>query len=97
MKQPTVQDEQTNGEVEFETQSYIGGEIAEFRRDGERPPKSAFAEAAHWSYANYAFASTFDIILDNTKARKYGFQEFVDSEEMLIRIFDNFRQQRFIP
>jgi hypothetical protein len=59
--------------------------------------KTPFAEAAHWGYANYAFAPTYDILLDNTKARKYGFQEFVDSEEMFIRIFDNFRRQRFIP
>jgi nucleoside-diphosphate-sugar epimerase len=56
-----------------------------------------FSEAANWAFANYAFAPTWDIMLDNTKARKYGFQEFVDSEEMFIRIFDNFRQQRFIP
>ena len=59
--------------------------------------KTAFAETAHWAYANYAFAPTYDIMLDNTKARKYGFQEFVDSEEMFIRIFDNLRRQRFIP
>lgn len=56
-----------------------------------------FAEAANWSFANYAFAPTWDIMLDNTKARKYGFQEFVDSEEMFMRIFDSFREQRFIP
>jgi len=56
-----------------------------------------FAEAANWSFANYAFAPTWDIMLDNTKARKFGFQEFVDSEEMFIRIFDSFRRQRFIP
>lgn len=56
-----------------------------------------FSEAANWAFANYAFAPTWDIMLDNTKARKYGFQEFVDSEEMFIRIFDSFRQQRFIP
>ena len=56
-----------------------------------------FAEAANWSFANYAFAPTWDIMLDNTKARKFGFQEFVDSEEMFLRIFDSFRRQRFIP
>jgi nucleoside-diphosphate-sugar epimerase len=56
-----------------------------------------FPEAANWAFANYAFAPTWDIMLDNTKARKYGFQEFVDTEEMFIRIFDSFRRQRFIP
>lgn len=56
-----------------------------------------FEEAASWEFANYAFAPTWDVMLDNTKARKYGFQEFVDSEEMFLRIFDDFRRQRFIP
>ena len=56
-----------------------------------------FAEAAHWAYANYAFAPTYDVMLDNTKARKCGFQEFVDSQDMFIRIFEDFRRQRFIP
>ena len=59
--------------------------------------KTPYAEAAHWGYANYAFAPAYDIMLDNTKARKYGFQEFADSEEMFVRIFDSFRRQRFIP
>jgi nucleoside-diphosphate-sugar epimerase len=56
-----------------------------------------FSEAASWAFANYAFAPSWDIMLDNTKARKFGFQEFVDSEDMFIRIFDSFRRQRFIP
>lgn len=56
-----------------------------------------FKEVAHWGYANYAFAPAYDVMLDNTKARKYGFAEFVDTEEMFIRIFDDFRKQKFIP
>jgi len=65
------------------------------RKHGLLP--TPFAQAANWSFANYAFAPTWDIMLDNTKARTFGFQEFVDSEEMFLRIFDSFRQQRFIP
>jgi hypothetical protein len=59
--------------------------------------RTPFAEAAHWGYANYAFSPTFDVMLDNTKARKHGFQEFADTEKMFMRIFENFRSQRFIP
>jgi nucleoside-diphosphate-sugar epimerase len=59
--------------------------------------KTPFAEAAHWGYANYAFSPTFDVMLDNTKARKHGFQQFADTEEMFMRIFERFRSQRFIP
>ena len=56
-----------------------------------------FEEAANWAFADYAFAPTWDIMLDSTKARRHGFQEFVDTEAMFLRIFDSFRQQRFIP
>lgn len=56
-----------------------------------------FAEAANWEFADYAFAPTWDVMLDSTKARKFGFQEFVDTEEMFFRIFDRFREQRFVP
>jgi nucleoside-diphosphate-sugar epimerase len=56
-----------------------------------------FHEAANWAFATYAFAPTWDIMLDSTKARRHGFQEFVDSEEMFLRIFSDFREQRFIP
>ena len=59
--------------------------------------KTPFSEAGHWGYANYAFSPVYDIMLDNTKARRYGFQEFADTEEMFVRIFDDFRREGFIP
>src|SRR5262249_19146318 len=52
---------------------------------------------ADWAFADYAFAPYWDIILDTTKLRKFGFHDFVDSEEMFIRIFDEFRRIKFIP
>ena len=39
------------------------------RHTGQVLP-TPFAEAANWSFANYAFAPTWDIMLDNTKARR---------------------------
>jgi nucleoside-diphosphate-sugar epimerase len=52
---------------------------------------------ADWAYADYAFAPHWDIILDTTKLRKFGFHDFVDTEEMFFRLFDEFRRIRFIP
>jgi hypothetical protein len=52
---------------------------------------------ADWAYADYAFAPHWDIILDTTKLRKFGFHDFVDTEEMFFRLFDEFRGIRFIP
>ncbi|MBH61280.1 MAG: NAD-dependent dehydratase [Alphaproteobacteria bacterium] len=59
--------------------------------------ETPWEEAAHWGYANYAFAPTWDVILESLKLRKFGFHDYVDSEEMFMRIFDNFRRDKFIP
>jgi hypothetical protein len=34
---------------------------------------------------------------DTTKSRRYGFLEWVDTEEMLFRLFTQFQKMRFIP
>ena len=52
-----------------------------------------FDEAANWAFADYAFAPTWDIMLDSTKARRFGFQAFVDTEAMFLRIFDTGRRR----
>jgi nucleoside-diphosphate-sugar epimerase len=54
-------------------------------------------EVADWAYADYAFAPHWDVILDSTKLRKFGFYDFVDSKEMFFRIFNEFQRIRFIP
>ena len=38
-----------------------------------------------------------DIISSMTKARRYGFHEVVDTEEMFLRIFSELRANRIIP
>ncbi|SAL07483.1 NAD-dependent epimerase/dehydratase [Caballeronia calidae] len=50
-----------------------------------------------WKYGNFVFSPEFDVISSTTKARKYGFQESLDSEEMFIRHFDELRAKRIIP
>jgi hypothetical protein len=34
---------------------------------------------------------------DTTKSRQYGFHEWMDTEEMLFRLFAQFQKMRFIP
>jgi hypothetical protein len=34
---------------------------------------------------------------DTTKSRRYGFLEWVDTKEMLFRLFTQFQKMRFIP
>jgi nucleoside-diphosphate-sugar epimerase len=58
---------------------------------------NSWKEVADWAYADYAFAPHWDVVLDTTKLRKFGFHDYVDSEEMFFRIFNEFRRIRFIP
>jgi nucleoside-diphosphate-sugar epimerase len=57
----------------------------------------SFAQAAAWPFAEAVFNLDYDIMSDTTKCRRFGFYEFVDTEEMLLRLFGRFQQMRFIP
>lgn len=56
-----------------------------------------FQEAASWPFAEAIFNIEYDVMSDTTKARRFGFHEVVDTEEMLVRLMQDFRQRRFIP
>lgn len=59
--------------------------------------KNPFWKVADWNFANYAFSNDWDVMSDTTKCRQYGFLEFMDSEEMFLRLFDEFRAAKVIP
>jgi nucleoside-diphosphate-sugar epimerase len=59
--------------------------------------KYRFEEIAAWGYPDGVFASDYDIISDTSKARRFGFHELVDTEEMFLRMFSDFRRDRIIP
>lgn len=52
---------------------------------------------ANWHFANYAFSNDWDVMSDTTKCRKYGFLEFIDSEEMFLGHFETLRRMRIVP
>ena len=56
-----------------------------------------FDKAANWAFGDYAFSSDWDVCMDTTKCRKAGFLDFIDTEEMFIRQFDELRAARIIP
>jgi nucleoside-diphosphate-sugar epimerase len=57
----------------------------------------SFQEAASWPFGEAIFNLGYDVMADTTKARRFGFHEWVDTEEMLLRLFTQFQQMRFIP
>lgn len=54
-------------------------------------------QLAGWRFANYAFANDWDVMSDTTKCRRYGFLEFIDSEEMFLGYFARLREMKVIP
>ena len=50
-----------------------------------------------WGYGDFVFGAGFDVISSMTKARRCGFHEAVDTEEMFFRMFDELRASKVIP
>lgn len=51
----------------------------------------------NWNFANYAFSNDWDVMSDTTKCRRYGFLEFIDSEEMFLDLFRVLQRDRIVP
>lgn len=56
-----------------------------------------FEEIAAWTYPDNVFKSDYDIVSDTGRARRLGFCDSVDTEEMFLRMFADFRRDRVIP
>jgi nucleoside-diphosphate-sugar epimerase len=56
-----------------------------------------YQDIVAWGYPESVFASDYDIISNTGKARRFGFQDSVDTEEMFPRMFAEFRRNRVIP
>ena len=57
----------------------------------------SFQEAASWPFGEAIFNLGYDVMADTTKSRRFGFYEYVDTEEMLLRLCAQFQKMRFIP
>ncbi len=56
-----------------------------------------WADLSPWTFADFVFSWDYDMFADGTKARRHGFTEFVETEAMFFRLFDDLRRQRVIP
>ena len=59
--------------------------------------KTAYSDVSSWQFGDFVFAWDYDVIADTSKSRRAGFHEYVDSEAMFLRIFQDLRDQRIIP
>jgi nucleoside-diphosphate-sugar epimerase len=56
-----------------------------------------YRDIVAWAYPEAVFNSDYDIISNTGKARRFGFHDVVDTEEMFLRMFGEFRKNRIIP
>ena len=58
---------------------------------------NALESLAAWPFGDYCLGCDYDVMSSTTKIRQAGFAEVLDSEEMFLRLFAEFREARIIP
>ncbi len=56
-----------------------------------------FEELVAWKFGDFVFSTQWDVISDCGKARRAGFCETVDTEEMFLTLFAELRREKIIP
>ncbi len=56
-----------------------------------------YRAVAGWRFADFVFSWDYDMFADGSKARRFGFHQFVETEAMFFSLFDEFRRRGIIP
>lgn len=56
-----------------------------------------YKQVSSWEFADFVFSWDYDFLADGSKARRFGFHEFVDTEKMFAKIFQDFKAKKIIP
>jgi nucleoside-diphosphate-sugar epimerase len=56
-----------------------------------------YEDIVAWGFGDFVFASDYDIVSNTGKARRFGFNDSMDTEEMFLRLFGQLRSERIIP
>lgn len=57
----------------------------------------SYEELSSWTFGDAVFGWDYDFFADGTKARRLGFHEFVDTEQMFYGLFDELKAKKVIP
>ncbi|WNG33063.1 SDR family oxidoreductase [Archangium violaceum] len=57
----------------------------------------AYKDVSSWRFGDFVFSWDYDMFADGSKARRFGFHEYVDTEAMFLDIFADFRRRKVIP
>nr|WP_042194186.1 SDR family oxidoreductase [Kibdelosporangium sp. MJ126-NF4]CEL21149.1 Nucleoside-diphosphate-sugar epimerases [Kibdelosporangium sp. MJ126-NF4]CTQ96286.1 Nucleoside-diphosphate-sugar epimerases [Kibdelosporangium sp. MJ126-NF4] len=56
-----------------------------------------YKEVSSWRFGDAVFSWDYDFLADGSKARRFGFHEFVDTERMFLDVFADLRRRKVIP
>ena len=56
-----------------------------------------YREVSSWRFADFVFGWDYDVIADGSKARRFGFHEYIDTESMFVQLCTNMRRRKIIP
>lgn len=59
--------------------------------------KINYKDVSSWRFGDFVFSWDYDFFADGSKARRFGFHDFIDTEKMFMDIFEDFRKRKVIP
>ncbi|WP_336776188.1 SDR family oxidoreductase [Paenibacillus sp. MMO-58] len=59
--------------------------------------KIGYKDVSSWRFGDFVFSWDYDFFADGSKARRFGFHDYIDTEKMFMDIFEDFRQRKVIP
>ncbi len=59
--------------------------------------QTPYSDVSAWGFGDFVFGWDYDFFADGTKLRRAGFHEYVDTEEMFIRVFNDLKTRKIIP
>jgi nucleoside-diphosphate-sugar epimerase len=59
--------------------------------------KTPYRDVSSWPFADFVFSWDYDFFADGSKARRFGFHDHTDTEEMFTALFGDLRRRRIIP
>lgn len=59
--------------------------------------RNSYKDVSSWGFGDFVFSWDYDFFSDSSKSRRFGFHEFVETEQMFMDIFEQFRQRKVIP
>ncbi|HTK06287.1 MAG TPA: SDR family oxidoreductase [Ktedonobacteraceae bacterium] len=59
--------------------------------------RHSYKDVSSWHFGDFVFSWDYDMFADSSKARRFGFHEYVDTETMFLNIFADLRRRKIIP